>query len=114
MSASILGIARTQEAFKRVGIEMDAAAPSAARAGGEVVARAAQARAPRRTGATAASIHVESSGQTALVGPTTPWAKFPEFGTVYIPAQRYMQDAADSSHTGIVAAMIPIFKAAIH
>lgn len=110
----IVGIAQTRAAFLRVETEMRLAAPIAARAGATAVARNAAALAPRHTGQTANSMTVSSDGNTASAGPTTPWARFPEYGTQYMPGQHYMERAADASRGEIITAMIAIFRAAIH
>jgi HK97 gp10 family phage protein len=107
------GISQTRAALALVEAKIKTAAPTAARAGAEVVGRNMISRAPRDTGATAASIRVDSGGETAQVGPTTSYARFPEFGTRYIPAQRFMRDAADASESEVVAAQIAVYRAAL-
>ncbi|MGH7206894.1 MAG: HK97-gp10 family putative phage morphogenesis protein [Nitrospiraceae bacterium] len=109
----IRGIAQTKAAFAKATAEMEAAAPAASKAAGEVLARAMISRTPRQTGATASSIRVDSEDETAHVGPTTSYARFPEFGTVHMSAQHYMMKAADDSQGAIVASIAAILKAAL-
>jgi HK97 gp10 family phage protein len=109
----IHGIARTNAALLAVAAKMQVAAPLAAQAGAEVVGRNMIARAPRDTGATASSIRVQVEGDTAHVGPSTIYARFPEFGTRYIPGQHYMEQAADDSTSAVVSAIATIMKAAV-
>jgi len=109
----IRGIARTNAALLAVRARTEVAAPFASKAGAEVVGRRAIVRAPRDTGATAGSIRVQVEGDIAHVGPTTDYARFPEFGTRYIPGQHYMQEAADESVGDVVSAMAAIIKAAV-
>jgi HK97 gp10 family phage protein len=111
--ASIHGIARTNAALLAVAAKMRVAAPLAAKAGAEVVGRQAIARVPRDTGATAASIRVQVEGDTAHVGPSTDYARFTEYGTVYIPGQHYMEQAAEDSASAVVSAIATIMKAAV-
>lgn len=113
MTTIIRGIPQTRAALARVEAEIKVAAPAAARAGAEIIGRAAQSRAPRNTGVTASSITVSSDGEMARVGPTTAYARFPEFGTVHMAGQHYMQEAADASQGSIVAAVAAILKTAI-
>ncbi|MGH7206839.1 MAG: HK97-gp10 family putative phage morphogenesis protein, partial [Nitrospiraceae bacterium] len=109
----IRGIAQTKAAFAKARAEMEAAAPAASKAAGEVLARTMISRAPRATGATASSIRVDTDGETAHVGPTMAYARFPEFGTVFISGQHYMTQAADDSQGAIVASIAAILKAAL-
>ena len=113
MTTRIHGIARTNAALLAVAAKMRVAAPLAAKAGAEVVGRRAIVRAPRDTGATAASIRVEVEGETAHVGPSTDYARFTEYGTVYIPGQHYMEQAATDSVGDVVSAIAVIIKAAV-
>jgi HK97 gp10 family phage protein len=52
-------------------------------------------------------------GDTARVGPTTDYARVPEFGTRYMPGQHYMQSSADESVDDVVSAIAAIIKAAV-
>jgi hypothetical protein len=52
-------------------------------------------------------------GATAHVGPTTSYARFREFGTIYVTALHWMEGAALSSIPGIVGRMAAVFKAAV-
>ena len=113
MTVQIRGIARTNAALLAVAAKMEAAAPFAAQAGAEVVGRQILTRVPRDTGATASSIRVQVDGEIAHVGPSTIYARFPEFGTVYIPGQHYMEQAAEDSTSAVVSAIATIMKAAV-
>jgi HK97 gp10 family phage protein len=109
----IHGIARTNAALLAVAARVQVAAPFAAQAGAEVVGRNIIARTPRDTGATAASVRVIVDGDTAHAGPTTNYARFPQYGTVYIPGQHYMEQAAEDSTSAVVSAIATIMKAAV-
>jgi HK97 gp10 family phage protein len=110
----IFGIPRAKAALRKVELEIQLAAPVAARAGGVAVAREMASLAPQNTGATASSIRVDTDGPVAHAGPTTPYARFPNFGTVYIAPLHWMEEAAERSHVEIVSAMATAFRAAIH
>jgi HK97 gp10 family phage protein len=112
MSELVHGIAKTKAALEKVSLEIRAAAPASAKAGGEVLAHDMAARAPRRTGRLAASIVAESDGDTTHVGATVPYARFVEFGTVYMAAQSFETDAAEQPGS-VAAAVAAILKAAI-
>lgn len=103
-------VAATKAAFLRIEAELLAAAPAASRAGAEIVAREAARRAPRDTGATAASITVTSDGATAHAGPQTAWARFTEYGTIYISPEHWLLEAGEASTEGIIAAETAIMK----
>lgn len=111
--SGIRGIGQTTAALLAVRARTEVAAPLASKAGAEVVGRRAIARAPRDTGATAASIRVEVEGDTAHVGPSTQYARFPEYGTRYMQGQHYMQQAADESVGEVVSAIAAVMKAAV-
>jgi HK97 gp10 family phage protein len=117
MNTILHGLPQTKTALEKAKREIELAAPSAAKAGGEAVARAAASRAPRRTGRLAASIRVETTtlgdGATASVGTDVSYARFPEFGTVYMPGQHFLSDGAKAAEREIVAAAIAVFKSAI-
>jgi HK97 gp10 family phage protein len=100
-------------ALERLVVEAKLATPIAARAGGEAVKNAAQAVAPKDTGALAASITVEMEGDDAQVGPTVDYARFPNFGTRYIRAQHYMEQAAAAASPTAAAAMVAVYKIAL-
>ena len=61
----------------------------------------------------AESIIVRVEGDTAHVGPTVPYARFPNFGTRYQSAQPFASDAADESEGPVEAAMAAILKIAM-
>jgi HK97 gp10 family phage protein len=109
----IRGIAQTKAALARVQVQARAAAPTASKAAAGVVGRNITSRAPRNTGATATSVRVFSEGETAGAGPTTSYARFPEFGTRFQAAQNYMADAADASEAEVVTTIAAIMKAAV-
>lgn len=113
MAFRLLGIAKTNAALLAVRARAEIAAPFASKAGAEAIGSRAIARVPRNTGATAASIRVESEGDTAHVGPSTGYARFPEFGTRYMPGQHYMEEAAGESIPEVVSAVAAIIKAAV-
>ncbi len=118
MTLSVRGIPRTKAALARVQAEIEAASPVAVKAAGDIVARAMVARAPRRTGALASSIRVDVSslgeGAVAKVGAEVPYDRFVQKGTVYMAAQPYGEEAADDTPSPIVAAMLAIYRTAIH
>lgn len=109
----IKGIGATNAALLAVRARTEIAAPYASKAGAEIVGRRAVATAPRDTGATVASIRVEIEGDTAHVGPSTEYARFPEYGTRYIAGQHYMQQAADGSVPEVISAIAAIIKVAV-
>jgi HK97 gp10 family phage protein len=118
MSLFVRGIPATKAALAKVKAEIELAAPEATKAGGEIVARAMVASAPRDTGRLASSIRVvETSsfgdGATSKVGSDVPYARFVEFGTVFMAAQPFAEDAGDSSTSALVTAMASIYRAAI-
>jgi HK97 gp10 family phage protein len=41
------------------------------------------------------------------------YARFPEYGTRFMAAQRYMSEAAAAATPGVIAAMAAVYKAAI-
>lgn len=114
MTTIVRGIPQTKAALKRVELEIRAAAPEASRAGGEVLARAMIARAPRDTGRLASSIGVDSSGDTARVGADVPYDRFVQKGTRYMAAQAYGVEAGNETTGGIVAAIASVLKSVIH
>jgi len=109
----IRGMAATKAALRAIETRLALAAPSAARAGGEVVANEMRDRAPRDTGALAASISVDSEGDVAKVGASVPYDRFVQLGTVYQSQQAYGEEGARASTAGIIAAEAAVFKRAI-
>lgn len=113
---SLKGTAETKAALAKVRLEIETAAPTATKAGGEVIARSMTSRAPRRTGALASSIRVDVSssigGALAKVGTEVPYDRFVQRGTVYMAPQAYGEDAANDT-AGVAAAMAAVYKAAI-
>jgi HK97 gp10 family phage protein len=119
MSLFLHGVPQTKAALARVKVEIEAASPAATRAGAEIVARAMISRAPRDTGRLASSIRVvETSsfgdGATSKVGSDVPYARFVEFGTTFMAAQPFEEEAGNESTAALVTAMASIYKAAIH
>ena len=108
------GIPETKRALERIDLELKAAAPEASHAGGTVLGRAMVASAPKRTGRLAASIRLTMSGDTAKVGSDLPYARFVQFGTRYMSAQPFENEAADSTTSSIIAAIAAVMKSAIH
>jgi HK97 gp10 family phage protein len=117
MTSFIHGMARTKAALAKVKLEVEAASPSAVKAGGEILANTMAAGMPRHTGrmASSVSVNVESMGDgaKAQVGPDVSYARFPNFGTVYLTAQHFMEDAGEAADSPIVTAMASIYRAAI-
>lgn len=113
MTISIRGMPQLLAALERVVIQAQIATPIATKAGGEVVAADMKAHAPTDTGAMANSIVVQVEGDTAHVGPTVPYARFPNFGTRYQSAQPFASEAAEESEGPVEAAMAAIFKIAM-
>jgi HK97 gp10 family phage protein len=118
MSMFIRGIPRMKAALAKAAAEIEAASPTAVKAGGEVVARAMVDRAPRDTGRLASSIRVvETSsfgdGATSKVGSDVPYARFVEFGTTFMAAQPFEEEAGNESTSALVTAMASIYRAAI-
>jgi hypothetical protein len=75
------------------------------------------ARAPRDTGRLVSLISTDEDasgeGATTKVGSEAPYDRFVQRGTVHMRAQPYGEQAAVASVPGIIAAMTPIFKAAV-
>ncbi len=107
-------LAATRRALTRVMLEVTAVAPAASEAGGKVLAADMAAKAPRDTGALASSIVVQSEGETAHVGPTVPYARFVQFGTRYMAAQPFEEEAANDVQARIVTEIAVLLKAIIH
>jgi HK97 gp10 family phage protein len=114
MSISIRGLPQLRAKLAQVTAEIELASPIATKAGGEVVARAMVARAPRDTGALASSIRTETNATGTLVGPDVDYARFVEYGTRYMAAQPFAEEAAGDVIAEVVTAMASVFKAAIH
>ena len=110
---TVHGIPQALTALERRKIAAKLAESLAAMAGGEVVAVDMKVHAPRNTGAMAESVIVQVEGDTAHVGPTVPYARFPNFGTRYQSAQPFVNDAADESEGPVEAAMAAVFKIAM-
>lgn len=113
MTTVVQGIPEAIANIERLKAQTKIAEPVAAQAGGRIVQADMRIRAPKDTGALAASITVEMDGETAKIGPTVPYAPFVEFGTRYMEGQAFMAEAAEDTDTGVVAAMAAIFKIAL-
>lgn len=109
----IRGMAATKRALQEVQARATVAAPVAARAGGDVLASEMRDRAPRDTGALAASIGVSMEGDTAKVGASVPYDRFVQLGTQFQAQQAYGEEGARASVAGIVTAQAAVFKRAI-
>ena len=114
MSIIIRGLPQLRAKLAQVTAEIELASPVATRAGGEVVARAMIERAPRDTGRLAASIRTQTGVEGTLVGPDVDYARFVEYGTRYMAAQPFAEEAAGDVIAEVVTAMASIYKAAIH
>jgi HK97 gp10 family phage protein len=117
MSLFVRGIPQTKAALARVKAEIEAASPAATRAGGEIVARAMISRAPRDTGRLASSIGVDTSsfgdGAVSKVGADVPYARFVEFGTTFMAAQPFEEEAGNESTSALVTAMVSIYRSVL-
>lgn len=78
---------------------------AATRDGAAVIVEAAEERAPRLTGNLAENmtsrIYESSPAEvTARIGPdkSTPYGRFPEFGTIHAKAEPYLRPALDEKH----------------
>jgi HK97 gp10 family phage protein len=113
----IHGIGRTMAALLQVRLRAEAAAPFATQAAGEIVRGEMAARAPRDTGNLVSLIDTEvdasGGGATTRVGSSAEYDRFVQFGTRYMAANPYGAQAAEAAAPGVVAEMIPIFKAAV-
>jgi HK97 gp10 family phage protein len=110
---SVTGVPQVKASLARIALQAEAASPVAARAGARYVEAAAKQIAPRNTGALVASITTQMDGDDAAVGPTVDYARFPNFGTRYIAAQHFMEQAAQASTPQVGATMVAILRAAI-
>ena len=78
------GAGRLARDLERAADELDTA--GLVQAVAEPIARRAAAEAPRRTGATARSVHVDATG----VAVDTPYAVFPHWGTKHVQANPFL------------------------
>lgn len=82
----------------RDAVEATAQVDEDLRSRAEIVAAIARRRAPRNTGAGADSIHAERfdgrPGYGVSWDRAHDYMRFPEFGTIYIPAQAFLRGAA--------------------
>jgi HK97 gp10 family phage protein len=110
---TVHGVPQALAALERRKIAARIATPVAAHAGGVVVQNVARGVAPKDTGRLAASITVEMEGDDAQIGPTVEYARFPNFGTRYIRAQHYMEEASAAASPTVAAAMAAVYKIAM-
>lgn len=110
---TVHGIPQAIAALEARKLAAKVATPIAARAGGGAVQNVARAVAPKDTGRLAASITVEMEGDDAQVGPTVDYARFPNYGTRYIRAQHYMEQASAAASPVVAAAMAAVYKIAM-
>jgi HK97 gp10 family phage protein len=115
MSITIRGLPQLRVKLAQVTAEIELVSPIETKAGGEVVARAMIADAPRDTGRTAASIGTQTTAEGTMVGAFgVPYDHFVQKGTRYMAAQPYGEEAASDVIAEVVTAMASVFKAAIH
>ncbi len=112
-SSFILGEESTLAAFARLQAEAEAASKGAAEAGGQIVAADMKNKAPKLTGRMADSIIVQVDGDTAYVGPTVPYARFVEFGTRYMAAEPFAEEAESEAVKAVEAAIAAIYRSAL-
>ena len=100
--------------------DLGGAAPRAVVAAKTVVAKTAfdlvalaQGRVPVDTGETKNSIGADIVGLTAVIGPTTYYAPFLEYGTYKMPPRPFMGPAADQVEPGFIEAMRQLGAGAI-
>jgi HK97 gp10 family phage protein len=110
---TVHGVSQAIAALEARKVAAKVATPIATRAGGAAVQNVARVVAPKDTGRLAASITVEMEGDDAQVGPTVDYAVFPEFGTRYIRAQHYMEEASAAASPAVAAAMAAVYKIAM-
>jgi HK97 gp10 family phage protein len=113
MSVIVLGVPQTIAAFERLALESEAAKPTAAQVGGQLVAAVMRADAPKDTGRLAASIAVRRDGDGAIVGADVPYDRFVQKGTRYMEAQPYAEEALDETGKAVAEAMASVFKAVL-
>jgi HK97 gp10 family phage protein len=113
MATFVEGVPQTLAAFERLALEAEAAASTATQAGGQIVAAAMRADAPKDTGRLAASIRVRRDGDDTIVGADVPYDRFVQKGTRFMDAQPYGEEAADEVGNAVVAAMAAVFKAVL-
>jgi len=113
MATIVQGVPQTLAAFARVALEGEAATPVATQAGGQIVAAAMRAQAPKRTGRLAASIGVRRDGDDAIVGADVAYDRFVQKGTRFMEPQPYGEQAADETVNAVLAGMAAVFRAAL-
>lgn len=69
---------------------------------GDIVARAAAGRAPSRTGRLHSSIRTATTGRGAAVTAGVRYARFPEYGTRYVRAYRFLSGALDDNTDAVL------------
>jgi len=101
--AEVEGDTALAASLNRVAGELDEL-QAAGTAGGQAVKQRAQADAPVDTGTLARSIRADATGETITVGAYAEYARFQEFGTVYVPASPYLRPALEAAQNQIVDA----------
>lgn len=89
--------------LRRVAGELDNLQAASA-AGAQAIRARAQSAAPVDTGTLARSIRADFTGETITVGAYVEYARFQEFGTVYVAASPYLRPALEAAQTQIVDA----------
>lgn len=114
---TIRGQAELKAKLAAINAGIEAASPEAVKAGSEPVEQTMKSRAPRLTGALISSIStgVQSfgDGAQAKTGADVPYDRYVQRGTIYMMAQPYGEEAADSATAPVVAAMTAVYRAAL-
>ena len=83
--------------------------PEAETAGATVISEAAQGLAPVDTGRLRESIHVDKS-EVVAGGNDAPYATYVEYGTLYTPAQPFLEPALMTTRTLVIRMFARIFR----
>lgn len=104
---TVEGVPQAIARFAQLAVAASVARQQGVNAAAAQVAAAAQARAPVRTGALRDSITPVPDPESgfARVTAQAPHAGYVEFGTSDTPAQPFLRPAADSSRSGVIAAI---------
>lgn len=97
------GAERLQASLADVAGELGNLSEAGAKAGQAVKQRAAS-NAPVDSGHLARSIRADWTGTTVDVAASAPYARFVEYGTIYVTAQPFMRPALEAAQSEIVAA----------
>jgi HK97 gp10 family phage protein len=71
--------------------------PAVHQQAGNIVARSARSKAPTRTGRLRNSISATTTGSGATVTAGVPYARFQNYGTRFVRARRFMDNALDDN-----------------